>query len=375
MHWHQIIFLEGALHMKNFLRCFFAFICFSMMGCSAFGADVPTLRVSYIFTTHHLPFMVAMAKGDGLKDQGIWLETVVPKEKYDLFVDGEKVARLNVIVAKSGSETAVLFAQKHIDVGMGSLPAIMSARDSGTPVKVLGPLHTDGIGLVVPYDSQYGSWDDFLGYLRTSKTPVKVGYHSPTSAPKIIFEMSMFDNGISVTHKVGEPAGVLLVDLKSTSNLMPAMTSGQVDAWVGPDPFPEMAAYKKAGKVLMDLRDLPPAGKWSDFPCCIVAAREETLKDQTKEVKALMDLMTKTASWCNENKDEAASLGAGWIGIPEEAAKKSTIIYTTYPSEKWINGAGVYMSYLDKMGKFKGSFKGKKLSDVEQELFDFSMVK
>lgn len=361
--------------MKRFLSCFLAFVCVSAISFSAFGAEVPTLRVSYIFTTHHLPFMVAMAKGDELKEQGVWLETVVPKEKYDLFADGEKVARLNVIVAKSGSETAVLFAQNHIDIGLGSLPAIMSARDNGTPVKVLGPLHTDGIGLVVPYDSEYSSWEDFLGNLRTAKRPVKVGYHSPTSAPKIIFEMAMFDNDISVTQKVGDPAAVLLVDLKSTSNLIPAMTSGQVDAWVGPDPFPEMAAFRKAGKVLMDLRDLPPAGKWSDFPCCIAAARENTIQDQGKEVKVFMDLMTKTASWCNENKGESASLGAGWIGIPEEAVKKSTITYTTYPSENWIKGASVYISYLDKMGKFKGPFKGKKLSDVEEGLFDFSMVR
>ncbi|MCF4113288.1 MULTISPECIES: ABC transporter substrate-binding protein [Dethiosulfovibrio] len=358
----------------------FVVLCLSvLLGLAALSpsmaAEVPTVRVSYIFTTHHEPFMVAMSKCEGLKDQGIWLEQVVPKEKYDLFVDGEKVARLNVVVAKSGSETAVLFAQKHIDLGMGSLPAMMTARDKGTPVKVLCPLHADGIGLVVPSNSPYGSWDEFLDALRNSDKPIKVGYHSPTSAPRIIFESAMFDNDISVTQKMGEDADVFLVDLKSTSNLIPALTSGQVDAWVGPDPFPEMAAFRGAGKVLMDLRDLPPAGKWSNFPCCVVAAREETIASDGPVVKAFVDLMTKTCSWCNDNKEEAATLGAGWIGIPAEAAKKSTIVYTTDPSENWITGAGVFMTYLDKMGKFKGSFAGKRLEDVQEGLFDFSFVR
>ena len=30
----------------------------------AWAADIPTLKVGYIFTTHHTPFMVAAQKGE-----------------------------------------------------------------------------------------------------------------------------------------------------------------------------------------------------------------------------------------------------------------------------------------------------------------------
>lgn len=54
----------------------------------------------------------------------------------------------------------------------------------------------------------------------------------------------------------------------------------------------------------------------------------------------------KVADWCNDNKDEAATITAEWIGIPVEAAKASNIVYTTAPSEKWVEGARRYLAGL-----------------------------
>lgn len=115
---------------------------------SSFAADIPVLRCSYGITTHQQAFMVAMSMGEDLKDLGVWLTPVVPKEKYDLMVNGEKVARLNVIVTKSGSEATSLFAQDHLDLTVNSFPAMLSGIDRGTKIKVLGPLQADGIAMV-----------------------------------------------------------------------------------------------------------------------------------------------------------------------------------------------------------------------------------
>ncbi|MDD2206241.1 MAG: ABC transporter substrate-binding protein [Aminobacterium sp.] len=340
------------------------------------AGDIPRLNVSYIFTTHLEPFMVAMSKEENFKELGTWLKPVVSKEKYDLMVDGKAVARLNIIVAKSGSETAVLFAQKHLDIGMGSLPAMMSAVDNNTPIKVLCPIHTDGMGVVVSKKSPINTWEDFLAYVAKNEKPVKLGYHSPTSAPRIVVEGALNDAGLTLTQDANNmDADILLVDLKSTSNLIPALMSQQVDAWVGPAPFPEVAEVQDVGKTIIDLRNLPPTGKWSHFPCCVAAARDEILAAHPEEVKAFTTLLTQSAKWCNDHKNEAGKIAANWIGIPEEAAAKSTIVYTTDPSEGWMRGAQTYLSVLNGMNKFKGQLKGKAMDDVQSLIFDFSYVK
>ncbi|HPE67117.1 MAG TPA: ABC transporter substrate-binding protein, partial [Synergistales bacterium] len=78
------------------------------------AAELPRASLGYIFTTHQEPIMVAMAKGEAFEPLGAYLKPVVDKERYDLFVDGAPVARISIVVTKSGSEMATLFAQNHL---------------------------------------------------------------------------------------------------------------------------------------------------------------------------------------------------------------------------------------------------------------------
>ena len=131
------------------------------LSAAAFAAEPPVLRVSYGITTHQEAFMVAMALGEKFKDKGIYLKPVVEKEKFDLMMNGKKVARLNVIVTKSGSEAASLFAQNHLDLTTNSFPAMLSAIDRGTKIKVLSPLQSDAIAMVARKDVGAKGWDGF----------------------------------------------------------------------------------------------------------------------------------------------------------------------------------------------------------------------
>ena len=113
---------------KSFLAAFAAAALFAS---AAFAEEVPTLRVAYSLSTHHEPFMAAMARGEQFKDSGVWLKPVVEKEKFDLYADGKKVARLNVIVSKNSAETTSLFAQKHLDLCVNSFPAMLTGALKG----------------------------------------------------------------------------------------------------------------------------------------------------------------------------------------------------------------------------------------------------
>jgi len=347
----------------------------AMLLSSVSGQDVPVLKVGYIFTTHHTPLMLAASKGDEFKSAGVYMHPLIPKEKYELVVDGKKIAILDLVVNKSGAETATLFAQKHIDLAMASVTAIMAGIDKGIPIKILGPLQTEGMALVMPKDSTISGWNDLISFVRESKEPVKIGYHSPTSAPKIVLEGALKESGLNVT---GDPndlsAKVLLVDLKDTANMIPALSSKQVEGIVGPSPFPEVAVTKGVGKIVVDLRNLPPAGYWHDFPCCVTAARDETIAAHTEVVQKFVEMVARTNEWLNKNKAEGGAITAQWIGIPTQVGKASSLVFLSNFTEGWMRGAGIYMDILNKMGNFTGKLKDKKLEDTKSILFDLRFI-
>ncbi|MDD4238229.1 MAG: ABC transporter substrate-binding protein [Desulfotomaculaceae bacterium] len=344
-------------------------------GTSTPAQQVPELNLGYIFTNHHTPLVVAATKGEEFKNQGVYLKSVVEKERYDLMDGDKKLATLNFVVTKSGSETTTLFAQNNLDLGLASVTAIMSGNDKGTPIKTICPLQTDGMALVVPKDSSISNWESFLAYIKAAAQPVKIGYHSPTSAPRIVFEGALHEAGITITQDANDAtAKVLMVDLKDTANLNPALTSKQVDGWVGPSPHPEVSVVQGVGKIALDLRDLPPQGYWHDFPCCVVAARDEVIAKNPEVIQKFVELMTKSSDWCNKNKEDAGTITANWMGVPVDAAKASLLVYSTKPTENWLRGTGIYMDVLNNMDKFSDKLKGKKFDDVKSLMFDFSFT-
>lgn len=340
-------------------------------------SKLPNLYMGYVFTTHHSPLMVAAVKGKEFKDSGAYLKPLVPKQKYQLVAaDGTPLAVLTLIVSKSGSETATLFAMNRMDIAMASSTAFMSGIDKGTPMKILCPLHVDGMSMVFPSDSKIKGYEDVAAAIKASASPFKIGYHSPTSAPRVVFEGALHQAGFKISGNANDAdADILMVDLKSTANLIPALLSRQVDCWVGPAPHPAVAEYKNAGHIGLDSRDLPPKGDWVDFPCCVMGASDKLIADHPGIIQAMTDLLTGVSDWSNANKTEAATISAQWIGVPAQAIEKSSIIYTTKPSANWLKGEETFLTMLNSMNKFKGEMRGKDLAAATPILFDFSFVK
>ncbi|MYL85263.1 ABC transporter substrate-binding protein [Desulfovibrio aerotolerans] len=341
----------------------------------ALAEELPVLKVSYVFTTHHTPLMVAAMRGEAFQDQGVYLKTVAPKERYELISHGKPVAVLDFVVAKSGAETATLFAQNHVDLAMASVTAIMAGVDKGTGIKVVAPMQTEGMALVAPKGSPLANWDDLVAKAKAGNEPMKIGYHSPTSAPKIVLEGALKQAGIAVTENPNDTeAKILLVDLKETTNMIPALVAGQVEAVVGPSPFPEMAVAKGVGQVVVDLKDLPPAGFWRDYPCCVTVAGTKCIAEHPQVVQAFVDLVIAANTWSNDHKSEAGALTAEWIGMPPEAGKASSLSFLSGFSESWMRNTGNYLAVLNAMDKFTGQLKGKTIDDVKPLLFDMRFI-
>ena len=342
----------------------------------ALAQDLPSLKVGYIFTTNHTPLIAAMSQGEKLVVDGYNLSPIIPKEKYHLMKDGRPVAVLDIVVAKSGSEVSTLFAQKHLDVSLGSITAIISGIDKDVPMKIVAPVVLVSGGLVVPADSEVNDWAGFVAFIKAAGEPVKIGYHSPTSAPLIIAESALRSEGLKISRNPNDlEAQVIMVDLKETSNMLPALVSKQVEAVVGPAPFPQTAVVKNSGKFITELRHMPPDGKWTSYPCCVVTASQALIDENPELLKEFVTFITAANDWSNTNNREAGIIAAKWLGLSKDVGKTLNQTFISSFSAQWKEAAGGYMEVLDGAGYFKGILKGKTFQESESRLLDESFIK
>jgi len=337
--------------------------------------DLPTIKLGYIFTTNHTPLIVALAQGEEYSAGGYSLAPIIPKEKYEFKKNGEAIAILDIVVAKSGSEVSTLFAQKHLDISLASITAIISGVDKDVPMKIVAPVVLVSGGMVVPAKSDISDWKSFIEAIKNSKEAFKIGYHSPTSAPLIITESALLSEDLKISRNPNDAeAQVIMVDLKETGNMLPALASGQVEAVVGPAPFPQNAVLKNTGKFITELRDMPPAGKWSNYPCCVVAAGFEMMDKRPELVTDFVKFITASSAWCNENNEKAGQIAAGWLGLSPEVDRTLNQRFVTEFSDGWKDAAAGYMEVLNQAGYFKNLLKDKSFKDIESRLMDESFI-
>ena len=373
--------------MKKLLAFIIAGILLFTVGCSSKNGlttpgkteeksqDIPTITISWGNELHTGIMNVLLKKVDEFKKSGVYMNPL-SDEQFELIKDDKKIALLNFIKTKGGSEVATLMGQGHLDAAFTSNTAMLSAYDQGTKLKILSPVQTDGVGLVFGSDKNFYGWNDVKEYIKSSNTPMKLGYHSPVSGPRIVLESVLREQGLKVTEDPGDStADVLLVDLKGAQNLLPSLSSKQVDGWIGPSHYPETAEYEKLGKIVLNLEDFPPIGQWGNFPCCVFAARDELIEKYPEVFKAMVQLITDDAKYCMDHKDEVSGILSEVIGVNEEAIKMSKIKYTTDPTDKWVDGIKVYYDAIDQMGKFSGDLKNKSFDEVKQKIFYFDYAK
>ncbi|HHW06734.1 MAG TPA: ABC transporter substrate-binding protein [Clostridia bacterium] len=337
--------------------------------------EVPVLNMAWDFDLHASALLAAVAKGEDFADSGYYLKELVNKEQYELYKDDQLLALINMIVTKGSSETAVMMGQGQIDMCVNSSTGMMGAKDQGTDVVMLCPIHVDGISLVFPKGTGISGWDQVEAFIKASEHPIKIGYHSPTSAPRVLIQKALVDAGITISEDPdAEDVDVILVNLNGSRNLLPAFSSGVVDAWVAPSHYPEMAEHEGIGEIALRLTDFPPEGQWYDFPCCVYAATSDVVEKYPEIIEGMATLLTYSANWCQNNRAEAAPILAEIIGIPTEVVESAQIVFTTNPTDKWMEGEALYVDMLNQLGIFEGEMKGKSFNDVKDELFNFGFL-
>ncbi len=360
-------------HLKQFL---FALALTALSALPALAADLPVIRLGTTFILNNTSMLVAMKKGDSYVQDGYSLHELIYKEKYELRKDGKAVALLDFIFGKGGADIAQTMSQGNADMGVFSLCAALSAIDKGAKIKIVSPYILAVGALTVHKDVPANTLDEFVAYVKKAGKPVKIGYHSPDSAPILITRSSMASLGLTSTDDPYDTkAQIQYVNLKGLGNVQASLASHQVDAFSAPVPHPQLAVQNGYGRILRELRQLPPDGKWAEFPCCTVSATEAFLAQHPDLIRHMVNFLAASGRWCTANPDEASTVAGSMLGLDPKNCRAALPVYISQMTESWLRGVEASMKVLDETGYIKNRLKGKTFAEVKDSLIDFTFCK
>ncbi|MBN2537304.1 ABC transporter substrate-binding protein [candidate division WOR-3 bacterium] len=337
-------------------------------------SETTVLRVGHVGHDHHAALYVAANAGEAFKDlYGIWLKEVRPRELYELFDGGRKVAEVELYKAGGGTEMPTMMSQGAFDIGFGGVAAIEFFVDKGSPMRMIAPLHSKGDMLVVNPGVPAGNWPEFVAWLKAQPRQVNVGYKSPVAVALLIFQRALDHEGISYTgDKANTSAKVLLVNVKEEANLNAALQSGQVSAYVSNNPWCAIAEEKGFGRCVTELHDLPP-GVFKDHPCCAIAGNDSAVARHSGAVEKFLELMAVASHFINTEPEKAAEYTAGWIGTTPglEVASMGTSGYSMEPDVAFRDGMWVWYQEMVGLNKIGDRLKGVSREEFERLSYNF----
>jgi NitT/TauT family transport system substrate-binding protein len=337
----------------------------TLVGCDSRDADAPpTIRVGYVGHDHQLALYVAALQGKGLSAKAnVHLRQRKARQVYDLIEDGRTLATLELVKVGGAANLPNAMASGQVSIGLGGVASVAKFIDRGSPMKILAPLQTEGDQLVLKTDSPIDSWAEFVAAARTADRPIRIGYKGPVAVAKLVFMRALQEEGIRHTHDPADSeAEVLLVHMMKGSNAIPMLTGeagGAIDGFVMNQPVPAKAEHMGVGKVIAQLRDLPPAGAWKQHPCCCVAANEDVLGHHPRAVKAFLKVLLLATDRMRQSPAIAVETAVEWTRSPLPVEKRSvpTITYLAEPTDEWRVGVVRYCDMMLDVGAFKGRFK------------------
>lgn len=333
--------------------------------------EIPTINVGWSNELHTGNMHLSFLKPELFENNPVHLRPISDKQ-LELVKDGNVIAILNFVHTKGAAEAVTLMNQGHMDMVYCSSTAIMTGYDAGLDASILAPIQSGGVSVVAAKDAPYNTFDELVAYAKEAKEPIRGGYHSAISSPRIVLEYALRDAGLTVTGDTADyTADVVLTDLKGISNLIPSLSSGQVELWAGPVPNPQNAEAQDIGKIIATLDQLPE-GKWVDFPCCTVSVMNSIKEKHPEVVEAMVQVTTDISDFAQNNREETAELMTEFIGLDKEVLMKNDTTYQTKITDHFTNGMHTYYEAMSEMGKFTGRLKDKSMDEVLGAVFDFS---
>ncbi|HWR06475.1 ABC transporter substrate-binding protein [Sporomusa sp.] len=177
-------------------------------------------------------------------------------------------------------------------------PIGMSLRQKGVPVKAVFLGHRNGSVLTAKNVPELNRIEDLKG--KTIAIPSKFSTHN------ILIQKLLTEKGINPN------TDVKFLDM-SPPEMVNALSTGKIDAFIVAEPFGGQAEMQKVGKVLVLSKDI-----WHDHICCVLNVQEELIQKNPEAVEELVGGLAKAAKFIDGNPQEAAKLSLKYLGQKQE---------------------------------------------------------
>jgi NitT/TauT family transport system substrate-binding protein len=165
-------------------------------------------------------------------------------------------------------------------------PLVMKMREQGVPVKIVYLGHRDGTTLMVHKMSKIREIEVLVG--------------------KTIAIPSKYSNQHLILYKAFKERG-LKIDPNKLIEMPPpempaALFSKSVDAVIAGEPLMAKTEMDGYGRVLFMTKDV-----WPDFISCVLAVREDVIRERRPEVQSLVDGIARSGMWIDQDKNKGMS--------------------------------------------------------------------
>jgi len=298
---------------KILLICAITVVCISAVSVSGAAASGAPVRMAVLQTDiHQLAFWVA-------KEKGMFERHGVQVELAGVF--------------RAGPEIMSAFGAESLDMAyVGEAPATTAAANRAADVVAVAQVNTEGSALVI------GKTDDRIKTLSdlTGKT-VAVPGHS--TVQDFLLRKALAARNVDIS-----TVNIMVI---KPPEMIAALRTGQIDAFVAWEPHPSKSATMGVGKNLMTSHEM-----WEAHPCCVLVAGADFLKNHREAVKSVLKAHVEATNFILENREEAVKIGMSSTGMDEETVRRAMeTVNFTYDLN--IEGEKEYVQFLSEIGYIK----------------------
>ena len=155
-------------------------------------------------------------------------------------------------------------------------PMAMQLREEGVPIKIVYLGHRDGTAMMVHKDSAIRRIEDLRGK--------KVAVPNRFSNQRLLLFKALTERGMSFDD-------ITLIEM-APPDMPAALYSKSVDAISSGEPFMGQTELEGYGRVLYLTKDV-----WPNFISCVLAVRDDTIKNDRAKVAALIEGIARSGKW------------------------------------------------------------------------------
>lgn len=303
--------------------------------------DRGAIRIGYLPITDASPLLVAHATG-ALTNEGFAADSPV------LF--------------RSWADLVEAFQAEQVDVVHLLMPLAVQLRfGAKLPVKVVAWNHTNGSALTAA--ERINSVADLAG--ETVAIPFWWSIHN------VVLQKLLRANGLTpiIAGDASRSDGTVKLVVVPPADMVPALASGSIAAFIVADPFNALAEVKEAGKILRFTGDV-----WRDHACCVTVVSENFLASGAEKGQGLVNALAASQLAIADDRSAAAAIlsDGGYLPQPLAAIERALTHYAT--EEYFESGAIVNREWSSERIGFQPfafpSYTEKLVSSLKETLID-----